>query len=186
MTLDDARIEIDRIDTQIKPLFLERMQCAEGIAAIKAETGGDVFAPDRERAIIERRTAGVDETFHQEYEAFLVYLMSVSRRHQYGVLTAMQENVLTALLQAAGYSEVPVHNCVEISFVCSKAANRFSLFVDMAALNDVPICNLHVDGQGDRLQVNMTLEGNVQYDGMRRLLCQLGKEAEALRIVSLH
>lgn len=34
------------VDTQIKPLFLERMACADHVAAAKAENGSDVFVPD--------------------------------------------------------------------------------------------------------------------------------------------
>ncbi len=38
MTLEEVRKMIDCVDTQIKPLFLERMACAEHVAAAKAET----------------------------------------------------------------------------------------------------------------------------------------------------
>ena len=39
MTLEEVRKMIDCVDTQIKPLFLERMACAEHVAAAKAENG---------------------------------------------------------------------------------------------------------------------------------------------------
>ena len=42
MTLEEVRKMIDCVDTQIKPLFLERMACAEHVAAAKAENGSDV------------------------------------------------------------------------------------------------------------------------------------------------
>ena len=29
MTLDEIRVEIDAVDTQMKPLFLKRMECAK-------------------------------------------------------------------------------------------------------------------------------------------------------------
>ena len=43
MTLDEIRVRIDAIDTQMKPLFVNRMECAAQVAAAKAKTGGDVF-----------------------------------------------------------------------------------------------------------------------------------------------
>ena len=36
MTLEEVRKVIDRVDTQIKPLFLERMACADHVAAATA------------------------------------------------------------------------------------------------------------------------------------------------------
>ena len=60
MTLEEVRKEIDRVDTQIKPLFLQRMACADHVAAAKAENGSDVFVPVREDEIIAKRTADVD------------------------------------------------------------------------------------------------------------------------------
>ena len=93
MTLEEVRKVIDRVDTQIKPLFLERMACADHVAAAKAENGSDVFVPDREDEIILKRTGDVDVSVKREYEMFLRHLMSVCRRYQYGILTKMQEPV---------------------------------------------------------------------------------------------
>ena len=83
MTLEEVRKMIDCVDTQIKPLFLERMACAEHVAAAKAENGSDVFVPDRENEIILKRTGDVDVSVKREYEMFLRHLMSVCRRPQY-------------------------------------------------------------------------------------------------------
>ena len=37
MTLDEIRVEIDAVDTQMKPLFLKRMECAKQVAEAKAK-----------------------------------------------------------------------------------------------------------------------------------------------------
>ena len=42
MTLEEVRNEIDEIDTNMKPLFLRRMQCGKHVAEIKGQNGGDV------------------------------------------------------------------------------------------------------------------------------------------------
>lgn len=38
MTLEEVRNEIDEIDTNMKPLFLRRMQCGKHVAEIKDRT----------------------------------------------------------------------------------------------------------------------------------------------------
>ena len=105
MTLEEARADIDAVDTQMKPLFLKRMECAKKVAEVKAETGGDVFVLERELSIIEKRAGDVDQEVYDEYVTFLRHLMSVSRRYQYGKLTAMQDTVVDGAAQAAGVDE---------------------------------------------------------------------------------
>ena len=56
MSLDEIRHHIDGVDAQMKKLFLERMDCARQVAEEKAKTGGDVFVPSREEAILAART----------------------------------------------------------------------------------------------------------------------------------
>ena len=102
MTLDEIRVEIDAVDTQMKPLFLKRMECAKQVAEAKAKTGGDVFVLERELSIIEKRAGDVDKEVYDEYVAFLRHLMSVSRRYQYGILTGMQDKVLSSAEKEAG------------------------------------------------------------------------------------
>ena len=46
MTLEEVRAGIDAVDTQMKPLFLKRMECGKHVAEVKAQTGGDVFVLD--------------------------------------------------------------------------------------------------------------------------------------------
>ena len=94
MTLEEARADIDAVDTQMKPLFLKRMECAKKVAEVKAQTGGDVFVLERELSIIEKRAGDVDKEVYDEYVTFLRHLMSVSRRYQYGKLTASAKILL--------------------------------------------------------------------------------------------
>lgn len=84
MTLQEVRTEIDSVDGQIKQLFKRRMQLAENVAAIKAQTADAIFKPDREEAIIHRQTADVDDTIKMEYTALIKRIMEVSRKYQYG------------------------------------------------------------------------------------------------------
>lgn len=84
MTLADVRVNIDRVDGQLKELFIERMGLSEEIVRVKAQTGDSILKKDRELAIVERLTADVDEKIKEEYTAFIRRLMEVSRKYQYG------------------------------------------------------------------------------------------------------
>ena len=45
MNLDEIRAHIDEIDTQMKSLFLERMECSRQVAETKAKMGSDIVLP---------------------------------------------------------------------------------------------------------------------------------------------
>lgn len=185
MTLDEVRIEIDQVDSQIKPLFVRRMECAKHVAEAKAVTGADVFVPEREQVIIEKRTEHVDSSICAEYETFLRHLMSVSRRFQYGLLPRMQETVVGEALKRSGFDENMEHNRVQICFQCQKHPGNLNLFVNMIALNGIVIECMNVESRDEKQVVTVTLQGNVKENNMRRLLCQIGKEAEAFEIGGL-
>ena len=53
-TLDDCRIAIDTIDNEMLKLLNKRMQVVERVGEIKKESGGAIYRPEREKAIIER------------------------------------------------------------------------------------------------------------------------------------
>ena len=65
MTLEEVRAGIDAVDTQMKPLFLKRMECGKHVAEVKAQTGGDVFVLERELEIIEKRA--IAENMNMNY-----------------------------------------------------------------------------------------------------------------------
>ncbi len=82
--LGAVRVEIDRVDGEIKKLFRQRMKLADQVAKIKAGTGDDIFKPDREAAIISRLTEDVDPSIRKEYTAVIRRIMELSRKYQYG------------------------------------------------------------------------------------------------------
>lgn len=84
MTLEEVRRNIDRVDGEIKRLFKERMELADNVARVKAETGDVIYKPDREEVIINTLTADVDDNIKREYTALIKRIMEVSRKYQYG------------------------------------------------------------------------------------------------------
>ena len=53
-TLDDCRVAIDSIDNEMLELLNKRMKVVERVGEIKNDTGGAIYRPEREKAIIQR------------------------------------------------------------------------------------------------------------------------------------
>lgn len=53
-TLDECRVAIDEIDNELLGLLNKRMKVVERVGEIKKDTGGAIYRPEREKAIIER------------------------------------------------------------------------------------------------------------------------------------
>jgi len=56
-TLDECRVAIDEIDNEMLTLLNKRMKVVERVGEIKKETGGAIYRPEREKAIIDRLVA---------------------------------------------------------------------------------------------------------------------------------
>ena len=82
--LEQARKIINEVDAQMAELFVKRMKAAEQISAYKMEYGLPIFDGQREKAVIERNAALVeDEILKEYYVDYLTHLMSVSRAYQH-------------------------------------------------------------------------------------------------------
>ncbi len=55
-SLDDCRVAIDSIDNEMLSLLNKRMKVVERVGEIKSASGGAIYRPEREKAIIERLT----------------------------------------------------------------------------------------------------------------------------------
>lgn len=85
--LQQARAEIDAIDAQMAALFERRMQAVAKVAQSKAQTGKAVFDPERERAVIAKNTARIqDPALQPFYRQFMTQAMAVSRAYQRQIL----------------------------------------------------------------------------------------------------
>jgi chorismate mutase/prephenate dehydratase len=56
-TLDECRVAIDEIDNEMLTLLNKRMKVVERVGEIKKDTGGAIYRPEREKAIINRLVA---------------------------------------------------------------------------------------------------------------------------------
>lgn len=84
MDLSEVRKNIDRVDGEIRRLFVERMQLADQVACIKAQTEDKIYKPEREEIIIRKQTEGIEPKLVREYTALIKRIMEISRKYQYG------------------------------------------------------------------------------------------------------
>lgn len=81
MSLDELRVKIDEIDDKIADLLSARMEIVSKIGALKAKSGGSVYRPEREKAIITRLRSKLANTKVNEkgISAIFYEIFSLSR-----------------------------------------------------------------------------------------------------------
>lgn len=93
MSLSEIRQKIDEIDNQLLPLFVERMKCAEFVAAHKAKEGLPIFNAERENQILDRVAANAGE-FDTDAKMLYTVMMSLNRMRQHKLLNSGEETRL--------------------------------------------------------------------------------------------
>lgn len=82
-SLDKARVEINQIDKEMAELFIRRMRAVEAVAEYKKKNGLAVLDTEREKEVIKRNSALVDdEVLRGYYVKYLNANMSLSRAYQ--------------------------------------------------------------------------------------------------------
>lgn len=84
--LGGIRERITALDAQLLELFEQRMGLADEVASIKLQTGGAVYAPQREREVIQNARAALPQALGQGAQALMKTLMRLSRERQYEAL----------------------------------------------------------------------------------------------------
>ena len=85
--LEKARLEINQADAQIAQYFEQRMHAAEDVVAYKMENGLPIFDAAREKEVIERNLAKIqDEKLKPYFEDMLTQLMRISKEYQNAII----------------------------------------------------------------------------------------------------
>ena len=92
MNLTEARCEIDKIDSELKKLFIKRMAVSKEIAMIKAQTGDNIYKPDREKEVVDKLTAYIDPDIKEEYMVFIKKILEISRDYQHRKIQESKKN----------------------------------------------------------------------------------------------
>lgn len=82
-----ARAEINEVDKQMAELFCRRFRAAQEVAEYKKSRGLPVYDAEREREVILKNTALIeDEVLRSYYVSFLQSTMAISRRYQHRLM----------------------------------------------------------------------------------------------------
>ena len=82
-TLEELRVEIDRIDQQMVQLFEERMQVVAEVMTVKKVAGLPILDASREEAVVAKNTARLsDPALADYYERLIRQMMALSREYQ--------------------------------------------------------------------------------------------------------
>lgn len=82
MNIEDARKEIDKIDTELIKLFEKRMSASAEIAKEKTEKNLPVYDEKREQEIIEKICNNCDEKYKNYFAEIYEKIFEVSRSFQ--------------------------------------------------------------------------------------------------------
>ena len=82
MDINDYRVRIDQIDTELLSLLEERMRVAEGIAQYKKENSIPITDAIREREVIEEITDESSPDLAYYNRVLFTTLMEMSKDHQ--------------------------------------------------------------------------------------------------------
>lgn len=86
-SLEECRIEIDRIDREMLRLFEERMDVAKDVAIYKKAHNLELFHPEREREVIAKCKDYVKNPRYKKYvEEYMNKLMDISKQVQNEIL----------------------------------------------------------------------------------------------------
>ncbi len=174
MDLDKIRQEIDQIDEQMKQLFGKRMDLARQVAETKMRTGAAVYAPVRERQIIEARTMG-DSKYLVQSRAFFRQMMEISRSYQYFMMAK----------QAKELADLPAgEGTAEISFCCGASDGQPVVFLHAAQMAGLEIKEFTVKEENEQLCCRLRLFGDFSSDFALGAVLQMLKENKTTVIVA--
>lgn len=91
--LDEQRLVIDEIDSQLVELFEKRMNVSEKIALFKYQNSIPVVDSKREQEVINRNILKLkDKSFEDEAQEFFKSLIEISRKHQYKSILSLDKH----------------------------------------------------------------------------------------------
>jgi len=110
--LDDHRAQIDAIDAELVDLFRRRMAVTEQVGAYKLAQGLPVLDPEREREVLAKKSAMVDDPLLKaDVAALYETIMGLSRRQQRRLVHEGAEDPgFAAYLEALAHRRAPVED----------------------------------------------------------------------------
>lgn len=174
MDLDQIRQEIDEVDGKLRDLFLQRMDLSRQVIEHKKKTGGAVYAPKREQAVLSARTSGVSEEYGLPCKAFFRQVMGISRTYQYSEI-AEDAACLRGLPEKEGE--------VLILFSCKRESASLAACLNAAALAGLVTERVNAEGAGGTISCGLRLSGDFSSRQAKAAVLQILEENEDAKMM---
>ena len=80
--LEEARKNIDKIDSEMRMLFIKRLEEVNNVIKYKKEHNLPILDASREKEVIEKNASKVEEKYYSYYVEFLKSIMNISKEYQ--------------------------------------------------------------------------------------------------------
>lgn len=183
--LIQTRANIDATDLLIRDLLKRRLSYSHQVAEAKAAAGStDIYRADRENAILQNLGEDVDPEIRVEYLSVVRKIMETSRMYQYGLIYDWDKSVFDAIEG----SELACRPGREIVVRLSRRdePNAMSAVLSMIGdygYNMVWMELTALDRENALVTFDLTIQGDLSQDNMRKLMFQLSKETESFAIL---
>ena len=187
MSLDDIRVDIDKIDRQLQKLLMERLDCSKRVAETKIADGNyTIYRADREEAILNKLGKGIPEERKAGYLAVVRKITETSRMYQYGLLFDMADGLFEELIEGI---EIP-ENASQVKIILTRPniPNAMSSILSMVGdygYNMEKMELLSYIDDNSSVKFELTILGNLNEPNMQRLMLQLSKESTDFEILEV-
>lgn len=82
MSLEEYRAELDQIDKTLEEYFVKRMKVVKKIGEYKKAKGLPTYDGGREKQVIEKHTAAIEEELKPYMARYFEEMMAISRSYQ--------------------------------------------------------------------------------------------------------
>lgn len=81
--LEQARIIINEVDSEMAKLFEKRMEAVKAVIEYKLENSMEIYDASREEEVIERNLKNIqNEGYKEYYREYIVNMMKLSKQYQ--------------------------------------------------------------------------------------------------------
>ena len=185
--LSEVRAEIDAIDSKIRNLLMERMDCSYDVARAKIGSGDlTIYRPEREEEILRRLGNGISEDRKAAYLAVVRKIMETSRMYQYGVIYDNCEEVSEKLF--AGIRIPADASRVKLRLTRPNRPNSMSAILSMIGDYGYNMeCMERIDAEtvSGAVTFDLTILGDLNDVHMKKLMYQLSMESSGFRILEV-
>lgn len=183
--LSEIRVDIDRIDTEIKNKLMERLDCSHEVVLSKIRDKNYVInRPDREAAMLERLGKDIPEDRKNGYLAVVRKITETSRMYQYGILFDQVPELFEALTKDIDLT-VPTE-VVSVRLLRRNIPNSMSEILSMIGdygfdMEEMQLLSYSEDHA--YVYFRLTIQGDIRETRMQKLLLQLSMESEEFTIM---